>query len=139
MAYGAVVIIALTCFGPMYYAPAWGWVFWLIPIAFAWWVYRSQTKVDAHGISARTWRGSHSVAWADIKGLNFSKSGGAQVVTTSDKRLALPAVGFNDLPRISELSGGRIPNPFAVALPEEPSSTEPTAADDAPDSQDEGR
>ena len=112
MAYGGVVIIALTCLGPLYYAPRWGWIFWLIPIAFAWWVFRSRTQIDSAGITARTWKGSHSLRWDEVKGLNFPKMGGAQAVTVTDKRIALPAVGFNDLPRIAEVSGGRIPNPF---------------------------
>lgn len=112
MAYGGVLILALACLSPAYYAPAWGWLFFLLPLAFGWWVYRSRTQVDHSGVQTRTWRSSSHHPWAEISGLVFAKRGGAQLKLTDESLVPLPAVGFNDLPRLAEASGGRIPDPF---------------------------
>lgn len=112
VAYLMLGIFLLAMLGPLYYAPAWGWVFLVVPIGFAWWVFRSWTRVDDDGVRISTWRSRTTVPWSEVKGLNFPKRGTAQLVTTDDRFLRLSAVGFNDLPRLAEVSRGRIPDPF---------------------------
>ena len=112
LAYIALGIFAIALIAPIYYAPRWGWVFLILPIGYAWWVARSWTRVDDDGVQISTWRSRSHVPWDRIKGLNFPKRGSAQLVTTSDQFIRLSAVGFNDLPRLAEVSRGRIPDPF---------------------------
>lgn len=132
MAYGGVLILALACLSPAYYAPTWGWLFFLAPLAFGWWVYRSRTQVDDSGVQTRTWRSSSSHGWDEVAGLVFPKRGAAQLKLADDSLVRLPAVGFNDLPRLSEASRGRIPDPFDAPV-DAPSDSRSGAPSDAPD------
>ncbi|WP_333619352.1 PH domain-containing protein [Dietzia sp.] len=112
IAYLMLGIFLLAMLGPLYYAPSWGWVFLVVPVGFAWWVARSWTRVDDAGVRISTWRSRTFVPWDEVKGLNFPKRGTAQLVTSKDKFLTLSSVGFNDLPRLAEVSKGRVPDPF---------------------------
>lgn len=128
LAYIALGIFAVALIGPIYYAPRWGWVFLVLPIGYAWWVARSWTRVDDDGVRISTWRSRTHVPWDSIKGLNFPKRGSAQLVTTSDQFIRMSAVGFNDLPRLAEVSQGWIPDPFYA--PVDPEDSEGTEAED---------
>ncbi|MDO5501334.1 MAG: PH domain-containing protein, partial [Propionibacteriaceae bacterium] len=83
-------------------------------LAFGWWIARTRTYVGEEGIDITTWRSRRMVPWDQVTGLHFPKSGFAQVVTTDDEYVRLSAVGFQDLPRLSEASNGRIRDPFAA-------------------------
>ena len=93
-----------------YFAPALA-----IPALVVWWFIRLRTEVGPAGISATTLRGTTSAPWEDIAGLQFPKWTAAEAVRTDGSSFTLPAIGFNDLPYLSEASGGRLPDPFAAA------------------------
>nr|WP_260152263.1 PH domain-containing protein [Hoyosella altamirensis] len=90
---------------------------WLgaIPIVLAIWILRVRTRVSESAVDVRTLRGTRHISWSDIKGLTFPKYKSARAVLHDGSSVPLPAVTFNDLPKITPLSGGRIPDLHASA------------------------
>ncbi|MDT5371126.1 MAG: hypothetical protein QOC62_5557 [Mycobacterium sp.] len=84
----------------------------VIPVIASAMIVRLRTVADAQTVTARTLLGSRTVDWADIKGLRFVKGSWARAELTSGTALRLPAVTFASLPRLTEVSGGRVPNPY---------------------------
>ncbi|QUD84463.1 PH domain-containing protein [Gordonia polyisoprenivorans] len=94
---------------------AWfGWTF-AVPVLLAVWIWRIKTVVTEDGLRAVGTFGSREVAWPDIEGLQFSRWGPVRAVLTDGDRVRLPAITFQDMPRLSAASAGRIPDPFAAA------------------------
>lgn len=84
----------------------------VLPILAAWAVARFRTVADSDTVTARTMLGSTTVDWEAIEGLKFVKSSWARAKLTDGSELMLPAVTFSSLPRLAEISGGRVPNPY---------------------------
>jgi Bacterial PH domain len=84
----------------------------VIPVIMSAMIVRLRTVADAQTVTARTLLGSRTVDWADIKGLRFVKGSWARAELTAGTALRLPAVTFACLPRLAEVSGGRVPNPY---------------------------
>ncbi|MEJ4112246.1 PH domain-containing protein [Corynebacterium kroppenstedtii] len=131
---GVMFLICLMFVG---YHPA--YLFWvlIVPIMFAAWILRARTALSPHGITAHyLFRRSRTIRWDELSGIQFSRSGRAYAARTtsptratltdantasknakrnrpSQKRdtIALPGVTFNHLPKLSQASGGRIPDP----------------------------
>lgn len=104
---GLLAAIALLSIG---WAPK--YLFWILifPILGFWWVLRSRTTVDSHGIHIRYgFRGPKDIAWKDFAGIGFQRSR-AYARTTDGENLNLPGVTFNSLPRLAKASQGRIPD-----------------------------
>ncbi|OPX14566.1 PH domain-containing protein [Gordonia sp. i37] len=94
---------------------AWfGWTF-AVPVLLAVWIWRIKTVVTEDGLRAVGTFGSREVEWPDIEGLQFSRWGPVRAVLTDGDRVRLPAITFQDMPRLSAASAGRIPDPFAAA------------------------
>lgn len=93
------------------------WLSWtvIVPIAQIWWIHRLRTIVDEDGITAVHTFGTVRLGWDEIDGLAFPKWRSVCAVRTDGSRVSLPAVGFQQLPRLSAASGGRIPDPYAGA------------------------
>jgi hypothetical protein len=53
------------------------------------------------------------VPWSDIEGLQFGKGAWASARLVDGTELRLPAVTFATLPELTEISAGRVPNPYA--------------------------
>ncbi|MFY9918473.1 MAG: PH domain-containing protein, partial [Mycobacterium sp.] len=47
-----------------------------------------------------------------IEGLRFTKGSWARAQLSDDGELLLPAVTFATLPQLTEVSAGRVPNPY---------------------------
>ena len=120
MSYIVIAILVVAILWPVAAYPlALGWLV-LIPVAFAWWVARTRTRLDERGVHLSTWRSRRSVPWDQVKGVMFPKKGFARLVTTSDDSLPMGGVSFHDLPRLSAASRGRIRDPYAAPGPEQP-------------------
>jgi hypothetical protein len=52
------------------------------------------------------------VRWDDIDGLRFHRGSWARARLKSGTELRLPAVTFATLPLLTEVSSGRVPNPY---------------------------
>jgi hypothetical protein len=88
---------------------------WLlvVPVVCSVAVVRLRTTADARTVTARRLVGSETVAWEDIDGLRFDKKSWAIARRKDGSEVRLPAVTFNTLPQLTEVSGGRVPNPYA--------------------------
>jgi hypothetical protein len=52
------------------------------------------------------------VRWEDIEGLRFTKGSWARAQLKNGGELLLPAVTFSTVPQLTEVSAGRVPNPY---------------------------
>lgn len=86
-----------------------GWLY-AVPIVLAVWILRVRTRVSESGVDVRNMRGSRHISWNDIKGLTFPKYKSARAELHNGDSVTLPAVTINDLPKLTPLSGGRIPD-----------------------------
>lgn len=84
-----------------------------IPVLLSALIVRFRTQADDSGVTVRTLLGSRSVCWEDIEGLRFSRGSWGRAQLKDGHRLQLPAVTFASLPRLTQASAGRVPNPYA--------------------------
>ena len=103
------VVLLLVCVVPLAFASTWTLVFLLLPAAAAAWVLRVGVDLDDTGVTARSVVGSRTVPWRELAGIRVGDRGGLWLVTRAGTEIALPVLRARDLPRLSELSGGRIP------------------------------
>lgn len=114
MSYVVIAVLVLGILWPVTnYPVTLGWLL-LLPLAFAWWVARTRTRLDEDGVHLTTWRDRTDVPWDEVKGVMFPRRGFARLVTTSDRSLPMGGVSFHDLPRLSTASRGRIRDPYAT-------------------------
>jgi hypothetical protein len=85
----------------------------IIPVLLSALIVRLRTQADDNGVTVRTLLGSQSVRWEEIEGLRFSRSAWARAQLKSGRDLRLPAVTFATLPQLTQVSAGRVPNPYA--------------------------
>jgi len=115
MAHFAVGFLALGLLAPALALP-WTAPVLLIPLVLSLMIIRLRTVADRDTVTARTLLGSTTVAWEDIKGLQFVKGSWARARLRPGggrpEVLRLPAVTFATLPLLTEASGGRVPNPY---------------------------
>jgi hypothetical protein len=84
----------------------------IIPVVLSALIIRLRTVADDQGVTVRTLLGSQRVRWDDIDGLRFHRGSWARARLKSGTELRLPAVTFATLPQLSEVSSGRVPNPY---------------------------
>ncbi|HEY3997104.1 MAG TPA: PH domain-containing protein [Mycobacterium sp.] len=84
----------------------------IIPVVLSAMIIRLRTVADDQGVRVRTLLGSKSVSWGDIEGLRFHRGSWARAHLKSGEDLRLPAVTFATLPQLTEVSSGRVPNPY---------------------------
>lgn len=114
MSYIVIAIFAIAILWPVATYPlALGWLV-LLPLAFAWWVARTRTRLDPEGLRLTSWSSTRFVPWGEVRGVMFPKRGFARLVTTGDDSIAMGGVSFHDLPRLSRASGGRIRDPYST-------------------------
>jgi hypothetical protein len=111
MAHIAVGFLAL---GLLALVPALSWFVPLlvIPVTLSALIIRLRTVADSDTMTARSLFGSETAAWEDIEGLRFSKGSWAKAQLKDGRELRLPAVTFATLPLLTEVSEGRVPNPY---------------------------
>lgn len=113
MAHFAVGFLTLGLLAVILAGPPWVALLLVIPIMLSVAVVRYRTVADAKTVTARSLLGSETVAWDDIDGLRFHRSSWASAQLQNGQELRLPAVTFATLPQLAEISGGRVPNPYA--------------------------
>jgi hypothetical protein len=84
----------------------------VIPLLLSALIVRLRTVADSQGVTARTLLGSRAVRWDEIDGLRFNRGSWARARLKSGAELRLPAVTFATLPQLTEVSSGRVPNPY---------------------------
>jgi hypothetical protein len=112
----ALVPVALlfVCAVPAAAASLWTLFLLLVPIAVAAWVLRVGLDVGDEGLTVRSVAAARTVPWDDLAGLRVGRRGELWLVTRSGSEVGVPVLRARDLPRLAQLSGGRI------AVPEPP-------------------
>jgi Bacterial PH domain len=105
------VVVLLVCVLPVAATGSWGLLVLLIPLAVAAYVLRAGVDIDDRGITARSAVASRTVPWEELAGIRIGERSSLWLVTTGGTEVALPVVRARDLPQLSELSGGRLPDP----------------------------
>jgi hypothetical protein len=113
MAHFAVGFFTLGLLALVLAWPAWTAPVLVVPVILSALIIRLRTVANAEALTVRTLLGSQTVSWDDIKGLRFGKGSWALAQLKDGRELRLPAVTFSTLPLLTEVSGGRVPNPYA--------------------------
>ena len=113
MAHLAVGFFTLGLLALVLAWPAWSALLLIIPVILSALIIRLRTVADRESVIVRKLLGSETVAWSDIEGLRFGKGSWARAQLVGGRELLLPAVTFATLPLLTEVSEGRVPNPYA--------------------------
>jgi hypothetical protein len=105
------VVFLAICVVPVAAATPWLLLLLVIPAAVAAWVFRVGVDVGEDGMTVRSLAGARSVPWSELDGIRVAERGDLWLVTTGGTEVRLPVLRARDLPRLSQLSGGRIPAP----------------------------
>jgi PH (Pleckstrin Homology) domain-containing protein len=105
------VFLLLLCVVPLASAASWTPVFLLLPVVAGAWVVRVGVDVDDEALTVRSLVGRRRVAWTELAGIRVGEGGDLWLVTTGGTEVRVPVLRARDLPRLSALSGGRIPTP----------------------------
>ena len=109
-----VGLLAL-CVVPLAFAAPWTPVLLLLPLAVAVWVLRVGMDIAEDGLTVRSLAGERRVPWTELAGIRVAPRGDLWLVTTHGTEVRVPVMRARDLPRLAELSGGRIPAPAPPA------------------------
>jgi hypothetical protein len=109
-----VVVLAMCLLPVASFAP-WTPLVLLVPVTVAAWVLRTGVDVDDDGLTVRTLFGSRRVAWSEVAGIRVAERGELWLVRTVGTEVRLPALRARDLPRLAQLSGGRLELPAPPA------------------------
>ena len=112
----ALVAIFLLTFGmtPIAWTVPGLLVLYVIPAALLYWVLRLRTTATPEGLDVRALFERRQLAWDELRGLSIGKRGRISAVTTDGTTVALPAVRSHNLPALSLISGGRLPDPSGL-------------------------
>ena len=105
------IVVLAVCVLPVATATPWLLLLLVVPLALAAWVFRVGVDVGGEGITVRSLIGARSVPWPELAGIRVGGRGELWLVTTADTEVRLPVLRARDLPRLAQLSGGRIPAP----------------------------
>ena len=79
------------------------------------WVLRVGVDIADDGLTVRSLAGQRTVPWDELAGIRVGRRGDLWLVTDrAAPRCTLPVMRARDLPRLAELSGGRIDVPAAA-------------------------
>ncbi len=112
MAHFAVFFLFLGLAALVFVWPSWTQILFVIPVLVSAAVVRYRTVADREKVTSRTLLSSRTVPWSEIDGLRFNRSSWARARLTDGSELTLPAVTFATLPLLTQVSGGRVPNPY---------------------------
>jgi hypothetical protein len=111
----------------------WLLALYALPVAGLIYILITRTVADDELIRTTGLLGPHRVAWSDLDGFEFRGPRWATAVAQDGRRFRLPMVRPRDLPRLAQVSGGRLligrdaPTP-ETAGPDDAAPTEPAAA-----------
>jgi hypothetical protein len=103
------VVLLLVCVIPFAAASPWTLVILVLPLLAAAYVVRVGVDVADEGITVRGVLGARTVPWSQLAGIRVGERRKLFLVTTGGTEIAMPVLRVGDLPRLAELSGGRIP------------------------------
>ncbi|NYJ04363.1 PH domain-containing protein [Petropleomorpha daqingensis] len=103
------VVLLLVCVIPFAAASPWTLVILVLPLLAAAYVLRAGVDVTDEGITVRQVLASRTVPWDELAGIRIGDRRRLWLVTTAGTEIAVPVLRVGDLPRLAELSGGRIP------------------------------
>ena len=102
-----VALLFLTML-PVAAVNAWTPLVLLVPVVVAAWVVRVGVDVDEDGITVRSLVAQRLVRWPELAGIRVAERGELWLVTTGRTEVRMPVLRARDLPRLAELSDGRI-------------------------------
>ena len=105
------VLLLTVCVVPLAFAATWTLVFLLVPVLAATWVLRVGVDVGDDGVTVRSPAAARHVPWGEVAGIRVAERGDLWLVTTRGTEVRLPVLRARDLPRLADVSGGRIPAP----------------------------
>ena len=105
------IVFLAFCVLPAAAWSLWGLLLLAVPALLAAWVSRVGVDVGDAGVTVRSLAGARLVPWSELSGIRVAPRGDLWLVTTADTQVRLPVLRARDLPRLSELSDGRIPMP----------------------------
>ncbi|RZU32798.1 PH domain-containing protein [Blastococcus saxobsidens] len=111
-----VALLAL-CVVPLAFAAPWTPVLLLVPVVVAIWVLRTGVDITAEGLTVQALVGRRTVPWTEVAGIRVAPRGELWLVTTAGTELRLPVMRARDLPRLAQLSGGRLEVPAPPVRP----------------------
>jgi hypothetical protein len=104
-----IPFLLFVCVTPLANAGADFWLaLYIFPVAGLAYILLTQTSADAQAIRTKGLLGGRRIAWADLDGLEFHGTRWAIAVGTGGRRVRLPMVRPRDLPRLAQVSGGRL-------------------------------
>jgi len=103
------IVVLVFCVLPLAAATLWALVLLVVPAVLAAWVFRVGVDVGDDGMTVRSLVGARRVPWPELAGIRVGERGDLWLVTTVGTQVRLPVLRARDLPRLSELSAGRIP------------------------------
>lgn len=109
IASGFVAVFVLAFF------PAWGpgaLALLVVPVLMSVAFERLRTTADQTSVTARTLLASKTIPWTHVEGLRFNRGSWARACRQDGSEQLLPAVTFTELPKLSAVSGGRVPDPY---------------------------
>ena len=105
------VLLLTVCVVPLASAATWTLVLLLVPVVAAVWVLRVGVDVGDDGVTVRSPAAARHVPWGEVAGIRVAERGDLWLVTTRGTEVRLPVLRTRDLPRLADVSGGRIPAP----------------------------
>ena len=99
------------CAVPLAFAAPWTPVLLVVPLVVAVWVLRVGVDIADDGLTVRSLVGERRVPWSELAGIRVARRGELWLVTTHGTEVRVPVMRARDLPRLAELSGGRIDVP----------------------------
>jgi Bacterial PH domain len=105
------VVVLAFCVLPLTTASTWWLLLLVVPAVLAAWVFRVGVDLGERGVTVRSLVAARAVSWDDLAGIRVGEGSDLWLVTTAGTQLRLPVLRARDLPRLAELSGGRIPAP----------------------------
>ena len=109
------VAVLAVCAVPLAFAAPWTLVVLLVPAVVAAWVLRVGVDIGDDGITVRSLVGRRRVPWSELAGIRVAEDHRLWLVTTHGTEVRVPVMRARDLPRLAELSGGRIAVPAPPA------------------------
>ena len=103
-----VPILLFVIITPLASASVWTVWLYVVPVLALVYVFWTRTAADLHAITVYDQRGKRRIPWADLDGFEFHGPRWALAVTLDGRKIRLPMVRPRDLPRLAEVSGGRL-------------------------------
>ncbi len=123
-----IPFLFFICVTPLANAgPDWLLALYALPVVGLIYILITRTVADREVIRTTGLLGPRRIAWSDLDGFEFRGPRWAIAVANSGRRVRLPMVRPRDLPRLAQVSGGRLLlGADAPAPAEAPESVPPT-------------